>query len=74
MPYLPEDLGRHVMTATMLGPGSGEPRPDEGRAPVQVVEVGNLLPLYFPAELPNMALAGELSLTRPTAMQAMGAR
>ncbi|WP_375261947.1 TRAP transporter substrate-binding protein DctP [Palleronia sp.] len=27
-----------------------------------LVEVGNMLPLYFPAELPNMALAGELAL------------
>jgi hypothetical protein len=25
--------------------------------------VGNLLPLYFPAELPNFALEGELSLS-----------
>lgn len=29
----------------------------------QIAEVGNLLPLFFPADLPNMALAGELSLT-----------
>ncbi|PJE26443.1 TRAP-type C4-dicarboxylate transport system, substrate-binding protein [Pseudooceanicola antarcticus] len=28
-----------------------------------LVDVGNLLPLYFPAELPNFALAGELALT-----------
>lgn len=28
-----------------------------------LVDVGNLLPLYFPAELPNFALAGELSLS-----------
>ncbi|SFH41421.1 TRAP-type C4-dicarboxylate transport system, substrate-binding protein [Palleronia marisminoris] len=27
-----------------------------------LVEIGNMLPLYFPAELPNMALAGELAL------------
>ncbi len=26
-----------------------------------LVDMGNLLPLYFPAELPNFALAGELS-------------
>ena len=27
-----------------------------------LVEIGNMLPLYFPAELPKMALAGELAL------------
>ena len=27
-----------------------------------LVEIGNMLPLYFPAELPNMSLAGELAL------------
>ena len=37
-----------------------------------LVDVGNLLPLYFPAELPNFALAGELSLSGRDA-HAMGA-
>ncbi len=36
------------------------------------MDVGNLLPLYFPAELPNLALAGELSLSG-TDPHAMGA-
>ncbi|MFV0244214.1 MAG: C4-dicarboxylate TRAP transporter substrate-binding protein [Qingshengfaniella sp.] len=37
-----------------------------------LVDLGNLLPLYFPADLPNMALAGELALTGrdPQAMAA----
>lgn len=37
-----------------------------------LVDMGNLLPLYFPAELPNFALAGELSLSGKDA-HAMGA-
>ncbi len=51
------------MTATLLGPevvGLGQMK---DALQTGLVDVGNLLPLYFPAELPNFALAGELSLS-----------
>jgi TRAP-type C4-dicarboxylate transport system substrate-binding protein len=38
----------------------------------QVAEVGNLLPLYFPADLPMMSVTGQLSLTSKNP-HAMGA-
>lgn len=69
--YLPEESdGR--LTATVLGPevvGLGQMK---DALQSQVVEVGNLLPLYFPADLPMMAVTGQLSLIG-TNSQAMGA-
>ena len=60
--YLPEEsAGR--MGATILGPEVVNLVQMKDALQSQVAEVGNLLPLFFPADLPNMALAGELSLT-----------
>lgn len=39
----------------------------------QVLEVGNLLPLFFQADMPNFALAGELSLTSRNSQAAAAA-
>ncbi len=68
---LPEVSGGSL-TAQVLGPevvGLGQMK--DGLQS-QLVEVGNLLPLYFPADLPNMSLAGELALSgrEPHAMAA----
>lgn len=69
--YLPEESdGR--LTGTMLGPEVVNLGQMKDALLSQITEVGNLLPLYFPADLPNMALAGELALTG-TNSQAMGA-
>lgn len=60
--YLPEESDG-ALTAMMLGPevvGLGQMK---DALQTGLVDVGNLLPLYFPAELPNFALAGELSLS-----------
>jgi TRAP-type C4-dicarboxylate transport system substrate-binding protein len=60
--YLPEESDG-TMTATLLGPevvGLGQMK---DALQTGLVDVGNLLPLYFPAELPNFALAGELALS-----------
>jgi len=69
--YLPEESdGR--LTATVLGPevvGLGQMK---DALQSQIAEVGNLLPLYFPADLPMMAVTGQLSLIG-TNSQAMGA-
>jgi TRAP-type transport system periplasmic protein len=59
--YLPEESeGR--LTAQLLGPEVVSLQQMKEALQTQLVEVGNLLPLYFPADLPNMALAGELAL------------
>jgi TRAP-type transport system periplasmic protein len=71
MTYLPETSGG-TMTATMLGPEVVSLGQMKDALLTGLVDVGNLLPLYFPAELPNFALAGELSLSG-TDPQAMGA-
>jgi len=69
--YLPEESdGR--LGGTMIGPEVVNLSQMKDALQSQVVEVGNLLPLYFPADLPNMALAGELSLVG-TNSQAMAA-
>ncbi len=69
--YLPEESeGR--LTGTMLGPEVVNLGQMKDALLSQITEVGNLLPLYFPADLPNMALAGELTLVG-TNSQAMGA-
>lgn len=60
--YLPEESqGR--LGVTILGPEVVNLVQMKDALLSQVAEVGNLLPLFFPADLPNMALAGELSLT-----------
>jgi TRAP-type transport system periplasmic protein len=71
MTYLPETSGG-TMTASMLGPEVVSLGQMKDALLTGLVDVGNLLPLYFPAELPNFALAGELSLSG-TDPHAMGA-
>lgn len=65
-----ESEGR--LSATLLGPEVVNLGQMKDALKNQLVEVGNLLPLYFPADLPNMALAGELALSgrNPQAMAA----
>lgn len=60
--YLPEESQGRLGT-TVVGPEVVNLVQMKDALQSQVAEVGNLLPLFFPAELPNMALAGELSLT-----------
>ncbi|MFZ2100406.1 MAG: TRAP transporter substrate-binding protein DctP [Oricola sp.] len=72
MKYLPEESeGR--LTATMLGPEVVNLGQMKDALQSQVAEVGNFLPLYYPAELPYMALAGELSLTSGNSQAAAAA-
>ncbi len=69
--YLPEESqGR--LTAKILGPEVVNLGQMKDALRSRITEVGNLLPLYFPADLPNMVLAGELSLlgTNPQATAA----
>ncbi|MAQ86578.1 MAG: C4-dicarboxylate ABC transporter substrate-binding protein [Maritimibacter sp.] len=59
--YLPEESdGR--LTGTIIGPEVVSLGQMKDALQSQIAEVGNLLPLYFPADFPNMALTGELSL------------
>jgi TRAP-type C4-dicarboxylate transport system substrate-binding protein len=60
--YLPEESGG-TLTATFLGPEVANLGQMKDALQTGLIDVGNLLPLYFPAELPNFALAGELSLS-----------
>lgn len=69
--YLKEESGGSL-TATMIGPEVVSIGQMKDALQSQLAEVGNLLPLYFPADLPNMALAGEMALAGRNA-QAMGA-
>jgi TRAP-type C4-dicarboxylate transport system substrate-binding protein len=69
--YLPEESGGEI-TAMMLGPEVVSLGQMKDALQTGLADVGNLLPLYFPAELPNFALAGELSLSA-TDPHAMGA-
>lgn len=69
--YLPEESGG-AMNAQVLGPEVVTLGQMKDALQTGLVDVGNLLPLYFPAELPNFALAGELSLSG-TDPHAMGA-
>jgi TRAP-type C4-dicarboxylate transport system substrate-binding protein len=60
--YLPEEsAGRPG--AVILGPEVANLERMKDALQSQVPEVGNLLPLFFQADMPNFALAGELSLT-----------
>ncbi|MCI5077065.1 C4-dicarboxylate TRAP transporter substrate-binding protein [Oricola sp.] len=71
MKYLPEESeGR--LTATMLGPEVVNLGQMKDALQSQIAEVGNLLPLYFPADLPMMSVTGQLSLTSKNP-HAMGA-
>lgn len=69
--FLPEESGG-AMTATILGPEVVGLTQMRDALQTGLIDVGNLLPLYYPAELPNFALAGELSLSG-TDPHAMGA-
>ncbi len=69
--YLPEESNGRL-TGTMLGPEVVNLLQMKDALQSQVAEVGNLLPLYFPADLPMMSVTGQLSLTG-TNPQAMGA-
>ncbi|MBP1851769.1 C4-dicarboxylate TRAP transporter substrate-binding protein [Rhizobium halophytocola] len=69
--YLPE-VSDGQLTGQLLGPEVVSLGQMKDALQSQLVEVGNILPLYFPADLPNMALAGELALSgrEPHAMAA----
>ena len=69
--YLPEESGGKL-TGVILGPEVVGLRQMKDALQTELADVGNLLPLYFPAELPSFALAGELSLSG-TDPHAMGA-
>jgi TRAP-type C4-dicarboxylate transport system substrate-binding protein len=69
--YLPEESGGEL-TATILGPEVVNLTQMKDALQSQVAEVGNLLPLYFPADLPMMSVTGQLSLTSKSP-HAMGA-
>lgn len=60
--YLAEESGGDL-TATILGPEVVNLLQMKDALQSQVAEVGNLIPLYFPADLPMMSVAGQLSLT-----------
>lgn len=69
--YLPEESGG-ALTATILGPEVVNLTQMKDALQSQIAEVGNLLPLYFPADLPMMSVTGQLSLTSQNP-HAMGA-
>lgn len=70
--YLPEESEGRLGTVT-LGPEVVNLGQMKDALQSQVAEVGNFLPLYFPAELPHMSLAGELSLTSGNSQAAAAA-
>ncbi len=71
MTYIAEESdGR--LGATMLGPEVVNLLQMKDALQSQVAEVGSLLPLYFPADLPMMSVAGQLSLVG-TSPHVMGA-
>ena len=59
--YLAEESGGRL-GSTMIGPEVVNLGQMKDALQSQVTEVGNLLPLYFPADLPITVLPGELSL------------
>ncbi|GEO84763.1 MULTISPECIES: TRAP transporter substrate-binding protein DctP [Alphaproteobacteria] len=63
LPKILEEESGGTMSATILGPEVVTLGQMKDALQSQLVEVGNMLPLYFPADLPNMALAGELALS-----------
>jgi len=68
--YLAEDPGD--LTSVIVGPEIANVGNMKDALQSQLVDVGNLLPLFVPADLPHIAFAGELALTG-TNPQAMGA-
>lgn len=70
--YLPEESDG-ALTGTLLGPEVVNLGQMKDALQSQVAEVGNLLPLYFPADLPNVALTGELSTAGTNAQAAAAA-
>jgi len=72
MKYLPEESGGRL-GGTLIGPEVVNLVQMKDALQSQIAEVGNLLPLFFPADLPNMALAGELSLTSANSQAAAAA-
>lgn len=59
--YLPEESGGEL-TATILGPEVVSLGQMKDALQSEVTQVGLLLPLYFPAEFPNMGVAAEVAL------------
>jgi TRAP-type transport system periplasmic protein len=70
--YLPEESNGRL-GGVILGPEVANLVQMKDALQSQVVEVGNLLPLFFPADMPNFALAGELSLTSRNSQAAAAA-
>lgn len=70
--YLPEESNGRL-GGVMVGPEVVNLVQMKDALQSQIAEVGNLLPLFFPADLPNMALAGELSLTSSNSQAAAAA-
>ena len=68
--YLADDPGD--LTSIIVGPEIATVGNMKDALQSQLVDVGNLLPLFVPADLPHVAFAGELALTG-TNPQAMGA-
>ncbi|MEO8530209.1 MAG: TRAP transporter substrate-binding protein DctP [Deltaproteobacteria bacterium] len=68
--YLAEDPGD--LTSVIVGPEIANVGNMKDALTSQLVDIGNLLPLFVPADLPHVAFAGELALTG-TNPQAMGA-
>jgi TRAP-type C4-dicarboxylate transport system substrate-binding protein len=70
--YLPEEsAGR--LGAVILGPEVANLVQMKDALQSQVLEVGNLLPLFFQADMPSFALPGELSLTSRNSQAAAAA-
>ncbi len=69
--YIAEESGGDL-TATILGPEVVNLTQMKDALQSQIAEVGNLLPLYFPADLPMMSVTGQASLTAKSP-HAMGA-
>lgn len=63
--YLPEESGGEL-TATILGPEVVSLGQMKDALQSEVTQVGLLLPLYFPAEFPNMAVGAEVALVGRT--------
>lgn len=59
--YLPEESNGRL-TGTMLGPEVVKLLGMKDALQSQVTQVGNILPLYFPSDLPNSSLGGDLAL------------
>lgn len=70
--YLPEESNGRLGTV-ILGPEVANLVQMKDALQSQIVEVGNLLPLFFQADMPNFALAGELSLTSGNSQAAAAA-